>query len=290
MTRHGRLGAKISAVVSDIDGTLVTDDKTLTARTQAAVTDLHAAGIAFAIVSSRPPRGLRNLIATLSITAPVAGFNGGVIASPDLSVLTSHPLSPDTARRSVEMLGDQGVEIWIFAGEDWLLRRADGAYARLEKRTVRFEPTVVEDFGSFLGNAFKIVGVSADFDLLARCEHEIGLALAGEAAVARSQPYYLDITHPLANKGTALIQIAALLSVPLAEIAVVGDGANDVAMFERAGLSIAMGNASPHVRQAADRVTAGNGENGFALAVERYILGGMRSRATVATTRALRPT
>lgn len=275
---------KISAVVSDVDGTLVTDDKTLTARSRAAVAELHAAGVAFTVASSRPPRGLRDLVETLRITAPMAGFNGGVIAGPDLSVLAAHPLAPDAARRTVALLDERGVEVWVFAGEDWLLRRADEAHVGLEKRTVRFEPRVVADLEPFLDNAAKIVGVSGDVEQLARCEREIRPVLTNEATVARSQPYYLDITHPFANKGCALTRIAALLGVPLAEVAVVGDGANDVAMFERAGLSIAMGNASAHVRQAADCVTTSNGKDGFAAAVERFVLGGPRSGATPATT------
>ena len=80
--------------------------------------------------------------------------------------------------------------------------------------------------------------------LLEQCERDVRAALDDSAFVARSQPYYLDITHPLANKGAALSEIAKLLGIPLAEIAVIGDGSNDVAMFERSGLSIAMGNAS----------------------------------------------
>ena len=62
--------------------------------------------------------------------------------------------------------------------------------------------------------AAKIVGVSTDFDLLARCEQDMRAALAGQATVARSQPYYLDIAHPLANKGVALSALARLLAVP----------------------------------------------------------------------------
>jgi hydroxymethylpyrimidine pyrophosphatase-like HAD family hydrolase len=138
---------------------------------------------------------------------------------------------------------------------------------------------VVEDFGSALDVAAKIVGVSADFELLARCERDVRTALAGQASVVRSQPYYLDITHPLANKGVALSALATLLAVPPTEIAVVGDGGNDVAMFERSGLSIAMGNASPQVQGAADFVTDTNREEGFANAIERFILGGDRSNA-----------
>ena len=96
-----------------------------------------------------------------------------------------------------------------------------------------FRPTIVEDFGSALDAAAKIVGVSKDFDVLEQCERDVRAALADSAFVTRSQPYYLDITHPLANKGVALSEIAKLLGIPLAEIAVIGDGGNDVAMFER---------------------------------------------------------
>ena len=106
-------------------------------------------------------------------------------------------------------------------------------------------------------------------------------ALDDGAFVARSQPYYLDITHPLANKGAALSEIAKLLGIPLAEIAVIGDGGNDVAMFERAGLSIAMGNASLEVQREADLVTDSNRDDGFANAIKRFVLSDGRSQARV---------
>ena len=175
------------------------------------------------------------------------------------------------------MLTAQGAQVWVFSGQDWLLRDADEPYVELEQRTVGFQPTIVEDFGPALDVAAKVVGVSRDFALLARCEHDAAAALAGQASVVRSQAYYLDITHPLANKGVALSEFAKLSAIPLAEIAVIGDGGNDVAMFERSGLSIAMGNAKPKVRQAADFVTNSNGEDGFANAIEQFVLGGHRS-------------
>jgi Cof subfamily protein (haloacid dehalogenase superfamily) len=270
---------KITAVISDVDGTLVTDEKILTDPAMAAVSKLHACGIACAIINSRPPRGLRMLLDPLAITTPVSGFNGGMIETREHSVITEHLLAPETARRALAMLDAHGVQPWIFAGEEWLVCGPDGPYVGLEKRTVKFGPTTVQDFGPALDSAAKIVGVSPDFALLAQCHRAVAAALAGQATVVRSQHYYLDITHPLANKGAALSELARLLSVPLAEIAVVGDGANDVAMFERSGLSIAMGNASPDVQRAADLVTGSNGEGGFANAIERFILRGDRLRA-----------
>jgi len=277
---------KCSAVISDVDGTLVTDDKVLTARAEAAVAKLRASGTVFSIISSRPPRGLRMLLDPLEITTPMGGFNGGVIATPDLAVVTEHLLLPQVARRAVDTLNARGVQVWVFSGQDWLLRDPDGPYVPLEQRTVGFRPTIVDDFGAALDVAAKIVGVSKDFDLLEQRERDVRAALADSAFVTRSQRYYLDITDPLANKGVALAEIAKLLRIPLAEIATIGDGGNDVAMFERSGLSIAMGNASPLVQQKADFVTDSNRDDGFAHAIERFILGGGRSQAAVEAAKA----
>jgi hypothetical protein len=283
MKAHSRIRpAKISALISDVDGTLVTYDKILTARAQAAVADLRASGILFSIISSRPPRGLRVLLASLGITAPIGGFNGGVLVNPDLSAIREHLLTPQVARRAIELLDGDGVQPWVFAGQDWLVRNAGGPYIGIEERTIDFPPTIVDDLEPFLNSAAKIVGVSAEFERLAGCERNARAVLAGEATVVRSQPYYLDFTHPLANKGTAFSEIAKLWAVPAAEIAVIGDGANDIAMFDRCGLSIAMGNGSQEVRQAADLVTGSNSDDGFANAVERFILGGVRSNQQVA--------
>jgi hypothetical protein len=273
-------------LVSDVDGTLVTDDKVLTARTQAAVAKLHACGIKFAIISSRPPRGLGMLLRPLGITTPVCGFNGGVIATRNLVVITEHLLSPEAARRAVSLLDTHDVQVWVFSGQDWLVRDCDEPYVRFEERTVGFQPTLVDNFGQSLDAANKIVGVSKEFEFLAQRERDVRAALADQATVARSQSYYLDITHPLANKGVALSEIARLLGVPLAEIAVIGDGGNDVAMFERSGLSIAMGNASPAVQRAANFVTDSNHDDGFANAVERFILSSDRSNVQVASVHA----
>jgi HAD superfamily hydrolase (TIGR01484 family) len=80
-------GTQIRLVLSDVDGTLVTGEKALTARAVAAVRRLHDAGIAFAVTSGRPPRGMSMLIDPLDLRTPIAGFNGGTFARPDLSVI-----------------------------------------------------------------------------------------------------------------------------------------------------------------------------------------------------------
>lgn len=263
---------KVRALISDVDGTLVTPEKVLTEATRAAVARLHSAGITFAIISSRPPRGLRMLVEPLALATPMAGFNGGVFVTPALANTKQHLLPAQVARRAVELVQARGAQAWVFTVDDWLVRAPDGPYVAHEERTLQVRPVAVEDFGHHLDIAAKIVGVSEDFELLKKLEAEARASLGAEASIARSQPYYLDFTHPLANKGTALVEFSTLLAIPTAEIAVIGDGGNDVAMFERAGASIAMGNASEEVRHAADLVTGSNREDGFAEAVERFVL------------------
>jgi hydroxymethylpyrimidine pyrophosphatase-like HAD family hydrolase len=92
-------------------------------------------------------------------------------------------------------------------------------------------------------------------------------------SAALSQPYYLDVTHPKANKGEVIADLSALLAIAPEHIATIGDMPNDVLMFERSGVSIAMANASAEVRHAARFVTTSNTEEGFARAMERFVLG-----------------
>lgn len=264
---------KISALISDVDGTLMTTDKRLTERSRQAVAALHARGIAFSAISGRPPRGMRMLVEPLSITVPIAGFNGGAVVAPDLTPMDEHVLAPDTAQRTHDWLRAKGVELWAFSGLDWLVTDPDGPHVAPEIRTVHFEPTVVASLEPALAATYKIVGVSADHALLARCEGELQAALGEQASVSRSHAYYLDVTHPLANKGVGVTRLAGLMGVPLAETMVIGDSHNDLGMFAQAGLAIAMGNADAEVKRHARFVTATNDEEGFAEAVHKYILG-----------------
>jgi Cof subfamily protein (haloacid dehalogenase superfamily) len=264
--------SKISLVLADVDGTLVTADKVLTKRARAAVKALDSAGIAFAITSGRPPRGMAMLIDLLALRTPIAGFNGGIFVKPDMTIMEEHLLAADVAARALEVILRNGMDVWVYSGKDWLVRDRNAPHVAREQWTVKFAPTVVVNFNEVLGKAVKIVGVSDDHDLVARCEKDAQGALGKGASAARSQPYYLDITHPDANKGTVVTTLSKLLSVPPGEITTIGDMPNDVLMFRNSGLSIAMGNASRDVQAQADLVTASREDEGFAKAIEQFIL------------------
>jgi Cof subfamily protein (haloacid dehalogenase superfamily) len=262
---------KISLVLADVDGTLVTGDKVLTERAQAAVHGLRDAGIRFAITSGRPPRGMEMLFDPLRLDTPIAGFNGGLFVNPDLSILDRKTLPSDVARGAIELIHANGLDAWVYRGNDWLVTRLDAPHVEREAWTVKFRPTIVEDFVDELEHVAKIVGVSDDRDRVHKCEAEAQAAFGWCAAAARSQPYYLDVTNKDANKGAVVDYLSRSLGLPASEIATIGDQPNDVLMFTRSGFSIAMGNAPDQVKAQASATTDSNNDEGFAKAMERLI-------------------
>ena len=264
----------IRLLLSDVDGTLVTQDKRITPATHAAIRRLGEAGIGFTITSSRPQYGMRHLIDELELRLPVGAFNGGVIAEPDGTIVESHRIPEDAARKAIAFLGAQpGVETWVYTDREWLASDPDGAFVPKERHTIRTEPTITARLDAFADRTIKIVAASNDHDRLAECERYLQTQLAGRAEAARSQPYYLDVTPPGLDKGTVLHALSRRLGIAPAEIAAIGDMNNDVAMLRLAGLPIAMGNGSEAAKAAASVVSRSNEEDGFAYAVEQFILG-----------------
>ncbi|MBD1913147.1 MULTISPECIES: Cof-type HAD-IIB family hydrolase [unclassified Leptolyngbya] len=278
---------KISLLLADVDGTLVTKEKILTDRARVAVHKLRDANIRFAITSGRPPLGMKMIVETLKLTEPSAAFNGGLFVYPDFSTLEENVLSSTITQDVIKMIAAHHLDVWIYRGKDWYVHERHGSHVDREEWTVKFSPTVVSSFDNLLDSVVKIVGVSDDLDAVAKCEADIQQAFSQrvhcqarassngseQVSAARSQPYYLDVTHPHANKGAVVDRLSQLLGIPRQEIATIGDMPNDVPMFERSGLSIAMGNASAEVQKQAQYVTTSYEDEGFANAVEQFILG-----------------
>jgi Cof subfamily protein (haloacid dehalogenase superfamily) len=272
---------KISLVLADVDGTLVTEDKILTERARKAVIALQEAGIRFAITSGRPPLGMAMLFDVLDIETPIAGFNGGLFVERDLTILEEKTVPPDVARQAIDLMRAHGLDTWVYSGNDWLITKAIAPHVAREAWTVKFQPKVVADVREHLQQVAKVVGVSDDLEKVQRCEAEAQAAFGQRATATRSQPYYLDVTNKNANKGAVVEYLSQHVGVPEAEIATIGDQQNDVLMFKRSGFSIAMGNASDEVKAQAMAVTDSYNNEGFAKAMESFILG----RAEVAGVR-----
>ena len=262
----------IAAVLADVDGTLVTKSKALTPRALEAVEELHERGVLFAITSGRPPRGMRMLVHPLEMRGPMAAFNGGIMVTPDMTILDERTIPAEVAPAVIEAIQAHGLYAWIYRGAEWFVTDPQAPHAARESSTVQFPPTVVPSYEGLLDRAVKIVGVSDDHDLVAQCEAAVQQEFGTHASANRSQPHYLDVTNPYANKGIVVERMSYYYGIPLEQIATIGDQPNDVLMFERSGVSIAMGNASDEVQQQATFVTASNEDEGFAKAIEEFIL------------------
>src|SRR5256714_1842963 len=279
----------IKLVLADVDGTLVTHEKVLTPRAIGSVQALGRAGIAFAITSGRPPRGMQMFVEPLGLTTPLAAFNGGRFVRPDLSLVEQRVLARDAVEPVLAIIKAHQLDAWIYRGNDWFVRERHGPHVDREEWTVKFPPTVVPDFAELMDEVVKVVGISDDLDAVARCEADIVRQFSSQVLcektsphrdhqppavfAARSQPYYVDVTHPEANKGAVVLALGKMLGIDPSEVATIGDMPNDIAMFEKSGLSIAMGQSSDEVKHAATHVTTSSEEEGFANATDRFVLG-----------------
>ena len=153
---------RIALVVSDVDGTLLTKDKTLTDRARDAVQRLHKAGIGFTITSSRPAIGMRFLIEPLALWLPVGPFNGSSIVDTEMRPVEQHLIPAAAAERSLQILREFGADVWLFTADKWLIDNPSGSYVAHEQHTIRADPTIVPDLSPYLSSACKIVGASAD--------------------------------------------------------------------------------------------------------------------------------
>jgi Cof subfamily protein (haloacid dehalogenase superfamily) len=266
------VAATIRLVLADVDGTLVTQEKILTERAVAAVGRLRAAGIEFAVTSGRPPRGMAMLVQPLDLRAPIAAFNGGLIVDRDMAVIEQKVVASELVTPIIELLRSFGLSVWVYQRADWYALDAHGPHVDREAWTVKFAPTITASFGQLTHDVAKIVGVSDDQDAVARASAAAHDQFGDQVSASRSQPYYVDVTHPDANKGAVARWLSARYGIPAREIATIGDMPNDVLMFAHSGLSIAMGNASLEVQRAARRVTTSNEDEGFANAIDRFIL------------------
>ncbi|MDT7531217.1 Cof-type HAD-IIB family hydrolase [Sphingopyxis sp. SE2] len=263
---------KVRLVVSDVDGTLVDSHKQLAEATVAAVKRLTDAGIRFTIISARPPSGMYWIAEKLKLGGLMGAFNGGMLLRADGRIAAQQFVPADLARDLLALYEKYPVSRWLFADGEWLATDGHDNHVQREIKSANIQPARNADFSAKLGRVDKLVAVTDDHDLLCNIEQE-ALALGkGRATIVRSQVYYLDATAREANKGAGIERLAKAFGVSLNETVALGDQANDIAMFRRAGFSVVMGQAGNEVKKEADEVSTSNDNLGVAHAIDHFIL------------------
>jgi Cof subfamily protein (haloacid dehalogenase superfamily) len=257
-------------VATDLDGTIVRSDGTISARTRAALTAAEAAGAMVVIVTGRPPRWLEGIAQETGHHGLAICANGALVF--DLhteEVVESHPLEVAVARQLVNELRA------AIPGLAFGVERVDLGFAHeptYHPRWTTDDGTVVADIETLLSAPVaKVLGRHEDMgsdDLLARARAVVGGELA--TMTHSSRDGLLEISAAGISKASTLETVCAERGYGAADTIAFGDMPNDLPMLAWAGHSVAVANAHPEVLDAADEVTASNDDDGVAAVLERW--------------------
>jgi hydroxymethylpyrimidine pyrophosphatase-like HAD family hydrolase len=153
---------------------------------------------------------MQTLIQDLRITTVVAGFNGGVSRRQNWIRSSCGDIPSDATGRTIEILKAGGLVPWLYTDTTCYVPDTKGPHVDRESKTVGFGPELLAEYSNYLDKAAKIVGVSDDLNAVAVCESKVRDELGAHVSAARSQPYYLDVTHPAANKGGVVEFLSAV--------------------------------------------------------------------------------
>lgn len=276
------MAVSIRLVASDVDGTLLDPAGELTPRTRATLARLHEAGVTFALATSRRWTAVLPIAQQLGFAVPLILCDGALIREfPSGEVLRLDPLEPTDAQLASEVLAAHELQpiaqYYDATGEH--LRAAESSphpewtedYFRRfsdQIRLVDLDHVSDGEIGPMRVVAFGPVSALRRAAVaLARLHVGRQLMLTGSYGMAE-----LTVFGRTVSKGGALLHLAERFGVPLQQTMAIGDGLNDISMLRAASLGVAMGNAPRRVRAAADVITASNEDDGFAQALERYVL------------------
>lgn len=260
----------IKLVISDIDGTLITSNHEITPATQATAARLYGEGIGLSLASSRPPRSIRPLAQSLALDSPFAAFNGALIVNAEGEIKLRSALAPEIVGRLKAIADQFGVGLWLYDEADWWAAERD-AFVEREAHTSGFAPQLAGYDERLRQGAVKVTLVGKP-ERIAEAEERVAAELAQAVSASRSKPRFLDVTAHGYHKGAAVAHLAEVFQIAPEQVAVIGDGPNDVVMFEQAGASIAMGQAVDEVIRSATYITSSNDNEGWARGIEKYVL------------------
>ncbi|WRS27531.1 Cof-type HAD-IIB family hydrolase [Oscillospiraceae bacterium MB08-C2-2] len=269
--------AAIKMLCMDIDGTLLNSKLEITPATRQAIVRAHQEkGVHIILASSRMPQGMTPFLEVLGLSQPMSCYGGGLIVEED-RILFSQSLPLNSTKRACEIALSCGAHPTVWGPRNWYAREMDELVTK--ETAIIGGPPVISDYpplfagwerDGFAPNKVLCMGKPAVIDrLTAALEQEEGLW-----DLARSKDVYLEVGPKGVSKGTSVNFLCDYYGISPQEVMAIGDQGNDLSMLLAAGLGVAMGNAPDHIKEQADAVTASNEEDGIALAIERYILGG----------------
>ena len=267
---------EIRLIAMDLDGTLTNDQKAITPVTAAVLKELQEKGVRLALASARPAPGLLTESAFLDMPSHggiLMSYNGGRIveaATGRTLYETAMPLR--MAKEVLRRLEEYPVTVILDDGKQFYVTDPDGYKVEYECRNNHMTCSKVENLADFIDFAPVKFLMSVQPEIIKDVQAQIAQWLPAELTIVQTAAFYLEIIPASINKGEGLQRICSLLDIPLECSAAFGDSENDIPMLRAAGIGVAMENADPAVKAAADAVTASNNEDGIAVFLQEVSL------------------
>ena len=262
----------IKLIAIDLDDTLLDNRQQLSPRTLAVLQQAMRNGVAVTIATGRMFQSALPFATELGIKLPLITYNGALIRQGDNGETIFHrPIETELAQELAD----------LFRRRNWYLQKYvdDRLYVAELDKNAQFYADYAKVEAIPLGDSFfymneaptKMLSMGEPAELAA-ISTELDSRFGGRLYLASSKKRYLEMVDARVNKGQALDFLAGRLGILQHEVMAIGDSMNDLDMIQYAGIGVAMGNANPTVRAAADFVTLGNSEDGVAAAVEKFAL------------------
>ncbi|MBF6634515.1 MAG: HAD family phosphatase [Planococcus sp. (in: Bacteria)] len=259
-------------IAIDLDGTLLTDELTISPNTAATIQKAIRMGTVVTIATGRMFSSAKLIAEQLGIHAPLITYQGAMIRiAGEAEALYERPVSPDIAEKLLTIAREKNIHLQVYQ-DDILYGAAETDKLIAYANAVQVPYTIEPDLIALAQKGFTKLLFIDEPEVLDPLQKELQLLFGASAYIEKSKKNYLEVTHPEANKGSALLFLANKLGIDRSEIIGIGDNHNDAELLKAAGLGIAMGNAVQEVKDMADFVSHSNNDDGVMYAIDKFIL------------------
>lgn len=269
---------------SDMDGTLLTDDKDIPEADMNALKAFFAKGGKLVLSSGRPLRSILQLAQKFGLDLPgtyIISFNGALVYDCDSKkAIYESTLPISYVKKLTEIADRHGVYIQTYETDehyiDTIITRKAGEELDYYRHNIHLNHVVTDDMADYLTKEpYKMIAIKLEdnHDALDAFQDEVRRTMGGEVQTFYSGPYYTECLYKTASKGVALKFLCDYLGIPVEESVACGDAANDIPMIEAAGIGVSMINGMEETRLAADYITLNdNNHDGMKEIIERFLL------------------
>jgi Cof subfamily protein (haloacid dehalogenase superfamily) len=259
-------------IAIDLDDTLLTDERIITPGTVEAIKRAMETGVLVTVATGRMFPSALPFASQLGLNVPLITYQGAVIKDmKGENVMYERYVSPALSRRLLDIANKKNLHLQVYQ-DDILYSAADNEKLRQYAEFAGVPYTVEPDLYKLTERDFIKLLIFDEPDMLDDLAEELRAEFGDTAYITKSKPFFLEIMHPEASKGRAILHLAQTFGIDRSEIIGIGDSYNDLDLLEVAGLGVAMGNAPDEIKQKADYVTLSNNEEGVRHVIEKFVL------------------